>query len=116
LVSGSIDIDVLTSTVYYFTGNASADWATLVRGSSTVTLNSLLDIGDSITISYLITTGAAARRQTLFRIDGTTITPRWIGGAAPTAGFANSINIYTATIIKTANATFTVIIGLTRAA
>jgi hypothetical protein len=42
-------------------------------------------------------------------VDGTTITPKWQGGTAPSAGNASSIDSYTFTIIKTASATYTVL-------
>lgn len=114
--TGTIAFDAITSSVVYYTTNASANWTLNVRGNGGTTLNSLLSTGQSITIAFLVTNGGTAYYQTAFQVDGSAVTPRWIGGTAPSAGNANSIDIYTATIIKTANATFTVIEGLARAA
>ena len=47
-------------------------------------------------------------------IDGVSITPEWQGGAAPTAGNASSIDVYTYTIIKTGDATFTALAAQTQ--
>ena len=47
--------------------------------------------------------------MTDLQIDGVAVTPKWAGGAAPTSGSADSIDVYTFTVIKTANATFTVL-------
>jgi hypothetical protein len=44
---------------------------------------------------------------TALTIDGNAITPKWQNGVAPTAGNANSIDIYSFTIVKTGSATFT---------
>ena len=42
-------------------------------------------------------------------IDGVAQTERWIGGSAPSDGGSAGVDIHTFTIIKTADATFTVI-------
>ena len=46
--------------------------------------------------------------------DGSSVTPEYQGGAAPTAGNANSLDVYSYTIIKTGSATFTVLASLTQ--
>jgi hypothetical protein len=42
-------------------------------------------------------------------IDGNAVTPKWQGGSAPTAGNADSLDVYSFTIIKTAANTYTVL-------
>jgi hypothetical protein len=68
-----------------------------------------MSIGQALTIVFINTTTATAYYQTAFQIDGSSVTPEWQGGTAPSSGNANSIDIYTFTIIKTANATYTVL-------
>ena len=41
---------------------------------------------------------------------------KWVGGSAPSTGGSSGVDIYSYQIIKTANATFTVIGNLTNAA
>ena len=53
-------------------------------------------------------------RNTVVQVDGSSITPEWQGGAAPTEGNANSIDSYTYTIIKTGDAAFTILAALTQ--
>ena len=48
------------------------------------------------------------------QIDGNSVTPKWSGGTAPTAGNASSIDVYTFVVIKTASATFTVLASQTK--
>jgi hypothetical protein len=107
--TGTVAVDVVTSGAKYYTSNASADWTFNFRGDGTTTLNSLLATGQAITVAFLVTNGASAYRPTAFQVDGSVVTPKWSGGTAPAAGSANSIDSYTFTIIKTANATFTVL-------
>jgi hypothetical protein len=48
------------------------------------------------------TNGGTAYYPTAYQIDGSAVTPRWQGGAAPTAGNVSSIDAYSITIVKTA--------------
>ena len=60
--------------------------------------------------------GGTAYYCTSVEIDGTTsqVTTEWQGGSAPSSGNANSIDVYTFTIIKTASATYTVLAAQTQ--
>lgn len=100
--TGTVAFDALTQGVLYYTTDASANWTLNIRGNSGTTLNSILAVGDAITVSFLVTNGATARYQTGFQIDGNAVTPKWSGGTAPAAGNASSIDAYSFTIIKTA--------------
>lgn len=107
--SGMVVYDVLTNNaITYYTSNASANWTLNIRGNSETTLNSMLNTGQSLTIAFAVTNGATAYRQTALQIDGLSVTPKWQGGSAPTTGNTNSIDIYSITIIKTGNESFTV--------
>ena len=105
--TGTIPLDVLTSGILYYTSNASANWTLNVRGSSGTTLNDSLTTNDSITVVFFVTNGETPYYQTGFQIDGSAVTPKWQNGTAPAAGNANSIDIYSYTIVKTGNAAFT---------
>jgi hypothetical protein len=63
--------------------------------------------GESLTLVFLVTNGATAYYQSAFQIDGSSVTPKWQGGTAPTTGNASSIDAYTVTIVKTGSAAFT---------
>jgi hypothetical protein len=105
--TGTIPLDVLTSGILYYTSNASANWTLNVRGSSGATLNDSLATNDSVTVVFFVTNGGTPYYQTGFQIDGSAVTPKWQNGTAPSAGNANSIDIYSYTIVKTGNAAFT---------
>lgn len=114
--TGTIAYDVTTQVVLFYSINASANWTVNFRGSSGTTLNTLMAVGESLTAAFLVTQGATAYYNSAVQIDGTTsgVTTRWQGGTAPTAGNAGGVDAYTYTIIKTANATFSVFAAQTR--
>jgi hypothetical protein len=101
-------IDFVTSGVHYFTSNSTSNITLNFRGDGSTTLNSMMAIGGSITVSTLFTNGATAYYASAYQIDGNAVTPKWSGGTAPTAGNASSVDLYSFNIVKTANATFTV--------
>lgn len=113
--TGTINYDLITNgAVTFYTSNSSANWTINIRGDGSTTLNSVMSIGESLTIAFLVTNGGTGYYQTGFQIDGSSVTPKWQGGTAPTSGNANSVDIYSITIIKTANATFSPFVAQTR--
>jgi hypothetical protein len=107
--SGTVIYNVLSNNgITYYTSNASANWTLNIRGDSGTTLNSIMNTGQSLTIAFAVTNGSTAYYQTSLQIDGSSVTPKWQGGSSPTSGNTNSIDVYSITIIKTGNATFTV--------
>lgn len=112
--TGTINFDTRTQSVLYYTSNASGNWTLNIRASSGVSLNTAMTTGQSLTIAFLVTNGATAYYQTALQVDGASVTPKWQGGTAPTAGNASSIDAYVITIIKTASATFTALASQTR--
>ena len=112
--TGTIDYDVTTQSVLYYTSNASGNWTLNIRGSSGTSLDTLMSTGESITIAFLVTNGATAYYQTALNIDGSAVTPKYQGGSAFTAGNASSIDVYTITVVKTGSATFTAFASQTK--
>ena len=106
--TGTINFDVSTASVWYYTTNATANHTLNFRYSSGATLSSVLEVGDAITLVWLNTNGATAYYPNVIQIDGTTVTPKV--PAAITSGNASAIDAYTFTIIKTAaTPTYTVL-------
>ncbi len=112
--TGTIAYDVTTQSVLYYTSNASANWTVNFRGSSGTSLNTLLATGESITVTFLVTQGSTAYYNNAVQVDGSSVTPKYQGGTAWSAGNASSIDAYTYTIVKTGNAAFTVFAAQTR--
>jgi len=112
VLTGTISIDLATNAVNYYTQNASGNWTLNFRGNGSTSLNSMMAIGDSMTCAVLATQGGTPYYNNGYQVDGTNVTVKWVGGTAISAGNANSIDSYTYTIIKTANATFTVLASM----
>ena len=114
--TGTINYDVTTQSVIYYTTNASGNWTVNFRGSSGTALNSLLSTGQSISVSFAVTQGSTAYYNSAVQVDGTTsgVTTKWQGGTAPTSGNASAVDLYNYVIIKTGSATFTVLASQTK--
>jgi hypothetical protein len=112
--TGTINFDVTTQSVLFYTSNASANWTVNFRGSSGTSMNSLMSTGQSLTVAFLVTQGATAYYNSAVQIDGSSVTPKWQGGTAPSAGNASGIDSYVYTIIKTGSAAFTVLASQTQ--
>jgi len=112
--TGTVNFDLSTQSVVYYTTNASANWTLNVRGNSTTTLNSIMSTGQSVTMAFLVTQGGTAYYQSAFQVDGSSVTPKWQGGTAPTSGNTSSVDIYVIVIFKTANATFSAFASQTK--
>jgi len=107
--TGTVNVDLSTAAVHYYTANSAANWTFNFRGNGSTTLNSLLSVNQSATVAFLVTNGSTAYYPTAFQVDGVAVTPKWQNGSAPSTGNASSIDSYTFTIIKTASATYTVL-------
>lgn len=112
--TGTIAYDVLTQSVLYYTSNATGNWTVNFRGNSTTTMNSFMSTGQSVAVVFAVTQGGTAYYNSAVTIDGTSVTPIWQGGTAPTAGNASSVDTYTYNIVKTGSATYTVFAALTQ--
>jgi len=107
--SGTIGFDTDQYGVLYYTANQAAN-----RTINFANVNANLGVGQSVTCTVLLTQGSTAYYLNAYQVDGTAVTPKWSGGSAPTAGNASGIDVYTFTIIKTADATFTVLASQTQ--
>jgi hypothetical protein len=106
--TGTINFNIGTASVWYYTTNATANHTLNFRYDGSTSLNSVLAVGDAITVVWLNTNGATAYYPNVIQIDTTAVTPKV--PAAISAGNASSIDAYVFTIIKTAaTPTYTVL-------
>ena len=112
--TGTLNYDVLTQAVLNYTSNAAGNWTLNIRGDGSNSLNSIMDTGEAITVAHIVPQGGSAYYNSAVQIDGSGVTPEWQGGSAPTEGNASSLDTYSYTIIKTGDATFTVLASLTQ--
>jgi len=107
--TGTVNVDILTSVVWYYTSNAAANWTFNFRGNSTTTLDSIMSTGQSLTVAFLVQQGSTPYYATAITIDGAANTPVWQGGTAPSTATPGVLDAYVYTIIKTSSATFKVL-------
>jgi VCBS repeat-containing protein len=112
--TGTIDYDVTTQSVLFYTTDASGNWTLNLRGSSGTSLDTLMATGESLSVTFLVTQGATAYYNSAVTIDGSSVTPKWQGGTAPTSGNASSVDCYTYVIQKTGAATYVVLASQTQ--
>ena len=112
--TGTIAFYPSTQSVLYYTSNASGNWTLNITFSAGTTMNTAMTTGQSMTVAFMVTTGTTAYYNNVVQVDGSTVTPKWQGGTAPTAGNVSSVDVYTYTIIKTGNAAFTVFASQTQ--
>jgi hypothetical protein len=111
--TGTINYDLLTQAVLYYTTTATGQFTVNFRGSSSTALNTMLNIGESMTGAFLNTNSTFY--TTFVTVDGTStnVTTKWQGGSAPSSG-NSGIDTYSFTVIKTAASTYTILASQTQ--
>lgn len=112
--NATINMDLLNNAVLYLTSNATGNFTVNFRGTSATSLNNVMSNNTSIACTVLATQGNTAYYNSALQVDGSSVTPRWQGGTAPTSGNASGIDSYTYVIIKTGSAAFTVLAAQTK--
>ena len=111
--SATTNFYIQSGAVQYYTSNAANNWTLNIAFSSGTSLNTALATGQSVTFTLITTQGSTAYYANAITIDGTSVTPKWIGGA-PTAGNASGLDVYRFAVVKVGSATYTVLASLTQ--
>ena len=114
--SGALNIDISTQSVIFYSIATTNPWTINFRASSGTPLVDFMSQGQSVTVAVLVQIGSVTNAyNTAVTIDGAAPTAlRWQGGTTPTTGNANSIDVYTYTIIRTGPSSYTVLASQTR--
>ena len=107
--TGTITFDVLSGGVKYFNTAQTAN-----RTINFTNANTTMAIGESMSFAVLMTQTGTAYYLNAYEVDSSSVTPLWQGATTPAAGNADSIDSYSFTIIKTADATFTALASQTQ--
>jgi hypothetical protein len=110
----TINYDVATQSVLYYTTNATANFTWNVRGSGSATLSSLLAIGESISVALFVANGTTAYYPTAFQIDGAANTPKYQNGLSITSGNVSATDVYVWVILKTGASTYLTFLSQTK--
>ena len=107
-LSDNTNIDLADGMIHFFTTTESTTCTPNIRYNSSKSLNNMLNIGDTVSVT-VITSAAAAGYSANWTVDGSAVTEEWNGGAAPTEGGAGGYDCYTITLLKRSNASFSVL-------
>ena len=106
--TGTQNFDLTNGMVLYRTSNSTGTWKPNFRINGSVSLNSVMSDGDVISPTLVVAKGATTHFANAIQVDGSDITPEFLGGAPTDGGGSGTYDVYSYTIIKTANATFNV--------
>jgi hypothetical protein len=110
-LSDNQNINLSDGMIHLFTTAETTTSTPNIRYDASNTLNSKMNTGESVAVSVIVT-AAAAGYGTTITVDGAAEGINWLGGSAPSTGGSSGYDNYTYNIIKTADATFTVLANL----
>lgn len=111
---GSMTVDLITSSLWWYTNAATANFSLNFRGNGSTTLNSALATGQSVSASVMVVNASNYYLSGAVAIDGSSQTVNWLGGQAPTSGFTSGFDLYSFTIVKYGSAQYVVLGSLSR--
>ena len=112
--TGTYNFDFISNGIQYTTSNASANLTLNFRGNSTVSANSILANGQSITGTYVFKTGSTPYGITAIQVDSASQTIKWAANTVPLK-VANTLTSYVFTIVKTSTSpTYDILASATR--
>ena len=109
---------------FRYTGTPGADYYPNFKHSASINLNDRMNANDVVSATLIVNSPATTYHiANTIHIDGNahgensySIDTDWVGGSAPDAGNGSGHDVYSFTIIKTANKTFTIIANSVAAA
>ena len=97
--SGTLTVDTTVQSVVFLITDQTAN-----RTINFSNVSANLAVGESISFAIMCRQGGTAYYLNAYQVDGSTATPKWQGGSAPTGGNTQSVDIYTFTLIRTSSA------------
>ena len=122
--NGEFNFYLASGHFFRYTGTPGADYYPNFKHSASINLNDRMDVNDVVTATLAVNSPAVTYHiANTIHIDGYahgessyTIDTDWVGGSAPSAGNGSGHDIYSFTIIKTADKTFTILANALAAA
>ena len=117
-LTGDYNHDLIThGNVYWSILNSTGPFTFNLRGSASVSLDSMMSVGESLSFLLSHSTNNASNYMTAFKVDGNTLINGthiwWQGGSAPSAAGTSGYDVYSFTLYKIAGASFRAFASLT---
>ena len=103
-LSGTFNYEFVNGHVLTYTAATSSNYTPNFRVDSSTTLASKMNLGDVVSATLFVASSSHYCGSSV-QIDGTTsnVTTEWVGGSAPSSANGSGYDIYSFTIVKTAN-------------
>ena len=106
--NGTQNVDLDAGMVRYYSTASTGNWKPNFRVSSSKNVNGLMGTGDVISPTMIVAKGATSHHSDTIQVDGTDVTPEFLGGAPSDGGGSGTFDVYSYTIIKTGDGAFKV--------
>ena len=97
--ASSLLVNVDEGMVHYRSSNLNSA-STVPNIMSTVGINTLMGLGDALTVTLISNVSSTSNFINAITIEGQAVTETWVGGSAPTEGGGSNYDVYTFNIIK----------------
>lgn len=122
--NGEFNFYLASGHFFRYTGTPGADYFPNFKHSASIDLNDMMDVNDVVSATLAVNSPADTYHiANTIHIDGNatgensyTIDTDWVGGSAPDAGNGSGHDVYSFTIIKTADKTFLILANALAAA
>jgi len=110
--ANSTTIDLLTSSVWFFTSNCGGNWTPNFRGDSSTSLDSIMSTGQVIVATIISQNGGSSGYSNSMNIDGSGQTIYWSNDETPDErGGTSGYDVYQYSIIKTGGGNSYLVLG-----
>ena len=122
--NGEFNFYLASGHFFRYTGTPGADYYPNFKHSASIDLNDMMAVNDVVTATLAVNSPATTYHiANTIHIDGNatgensyTIDTDWVGGSAPDAGNGSGHDVYSFTIVKTADKTFLILANALAAA
>ena len=122
--NGEFNFYLASGHFFRYTGTPGADYFPNFKHSASIDLNDMMAVNDVVTATLAVNSPASTYHiANTIHIDGNatgensyTIDTDWVGGSAPDAGNGSGHDVYSFTIVKTADKTFLILANALAAA
>ena len=104
--NGTQAVNLDDGMVHYFQSSSTGTWKPNFTMSSGDDINATIAIGDTFSVTMIVNKGNTAHYADTIQVDGSDVSPDWLGGAPTSGGGNNTWDIYHYNIIKIGDDSF----------